>query len=559
MKILFLARRHLYFRNFESVIRELASRGHDIHLAAERDDIEGRPPLIDALVAEYPNVTCGDAPGRGDDEWNWAAGRLRLGLDYLRYQHPAFDTAPKLRARARERTPGMFVALGDGVRRYGRWARRPAAGVLRWLERAIPDDDRIGAFIAAQQPDVVLLTPLIDLGSSQIDYLRAANAMRIPTALAVWSWDHLSSKALVREHPDRVFVWNETQKDEAIELHGVPAARVVVTGAQCFDQWFDRRPSRDRETFCGDVGLPADRPFVLYVCSAPFLGSQPEAPFVVEWIRRVRASGIDGLHDAPIVVRPHPSRTREWEGVDVTALGAVLHGRAPVDTASRGDYFDTLYHSGAIVGLNTSAFIEGGIVGRPVHTILLPEWAENQTGTLHFRYLLETAGGLVEAAHDFDTHLRQLAASLGEPSPGRGPDAAAPRVRPFVRAFVRPHGLDVAATPLFVRAVEEMQGMTVRPLPGVRAAAPARAAVSWLVRHREDPRYEPWLHSARELEVIERDRRLHAEKAAREADRRAARDAERQAKQAARDAEWERHRAARAARDAEKKAMGRVG
>ena len=91
----------------------------------------------------------------------------------------------------------------------------------------------------------MLLTPLIDLGSSQIDYLRAARALGIPTALCVWSWDHLSSKALIRECPDRVFVWNETQKREAVELHRVPAERVVVTGAQCFDHWFDRTPSRD--------------------------------------------------------------------------------------------------------------------------------------------------------------------------------------------------------------------------------------------------------------------------------------------------------------------------
>jgi len=35
----------------------------------------------------------------------------------------------------------------------------------------------------------------------------------------------------------------------------------VVTGAQCFDQWFDRQPSRDRETFCRQVGLPSSPPY----------------------------------------------------------------------------------------------------------------------------------------------------------------------------------------------------------------------------------------------------------------------------------------------------------
>ena len=57
------------------------------------------------------------------------------------------------------------------------------------------------AYIEAQGPDVVLVTPLIALGSAQIDYLRAARSLGIPTALCVWSWDHLSSKALIRELP----------------------------------------------------------------------------------------------------------------------------------------------------------------------------------------------------------------------------------------------------------------------------------------------------------------------------------------------------------------------
>src|SRR5207244_13308909 len=53
-----------------------------------------------------------------------------------------------------------------------------------------------------QNPDVVLLTPLIGVVESpQLDYLQSAKAIGIPTALCVWSWDHLSSKAIVRSVP----------------------------------------------------------------------------------------------------------------------------------------------------------------------------------------------------------------------------------------------------------------------------------------------------------------------------------------------------------------------
>src|SRR6185295_11172201 len=220
------------------------------------------------------------------------------------YQHGMFDDTPMLVERSRQRTPGAFVAIGNAIRKYAPWMRRPITAVTRWLERAVPDDPKIRAFVEAARPDVMLITPLITLGSSQIDYLRAARSLGVPTALCVWSWDHLSSKALIREMPDRVFVWNDTQKREAQTLHRIPAGQIVVTGAQCFDKWFDRAPSRDRETFCRQIGLPADRPILLYVCSAPFSGSPPEAPFIVDWIRRIRSGSSARLRNTPILVRP---------------------------------------------------------------------------------------------------------------------------------------------------------------------------------------------------------------------------------------------------------------
>src|SRR4030095_13968020 len=91
------------------------------------------------------------------------------------------------------------------------------------------------------------------------------------SALCVASWDNLTSKGLVRVLPDHVVVWNEAQKREATALHGVPADRVLVTGAQLFDRWFTMQPSRSREEFCRAAGLDPERPFLLYVGASLFI------------------------------------------------------------------------------------------------------------------------------------------------------------------------------------------------------------------------------------------------------------------------------------------------
>jgi hypothetical protein len=374
MKILFSMRHFGFVRMYETVLRDLADRGHTVVVAGEQRQAPGTLRNVEELAKAHPSIEWSHALTPTHDLWYDLARVVRLWLDYLRFFRPEYDAAPKLRARAEEQMPRAIVETT--ARAPFRWpaGRRLLQRILGAIERAIPSNAGVDRFLMEQRPDVVLLTPLVYLGSAQVEVLKSAKALGLRTGLCVGSWDHLSSKAFIRDLPDRVFVWNDTQKREAVDLHGVPAARVVVTGAQCYDHWFDRRPSRSREAFCASVGLPADRPFILYVCSALFLGSPSEAEFVSEWAQRVRADEDPALRDAPILIRPHPARSDDWARVDLSDMPnvAVTPPANPVDEATRGDYFDALHYSHAVVGLNTSAFLEAGLLGKPVFSLLLP-------------------------------------------------------------------------------------------------------------------------------------------------------------------------------------------
>jgi hypothetical protein len=163
----------------------------------------------------------------------------------------------------------------------------------------------------------------------------------------------------------------------------------------------------------------------------------------------------------------------EWKSIDLGEFEHVaLYGSNPMDASSREDYFESLFYSRAVVGLNTSAFLEAAVVDRPVHTILTPEFAENQTGTLHFHYLLNVGGGVLQTSTSFEQHHALLGASLRRP-------AAAPGANPrFVQDFIRPRGVRTPATLVFCDAVDELAKL---PAPPPERIPPHLLLLRWAV------------------------------------------------------------------------------
>jgi hypothetical protein len=548
MKVLFAALHLAHYRNFDSVVRELVARGHEVHLTGDEPEAMGGRELAERLAAEHTSVRWDMLPSLEHEPWFDAARRMRVALDYARVLEPRYPA--KLRLRAKERTARLvrWAALTPGI------GPRMTVGALKQFERIMPASEAMLDYVRRHAPDVVVLTSLTYSRSQQLDLLKAARALKIPVAAAIMSWDHLSSKALLHVVPDMVIVWNDVQKREAVEMHGLPADRVVLTGAQCYDQWFTRRPERSRDEFCRTVGLDPARPFALWVHSALSPTPEPPEPVLVRrWIEALRRSGDPRLRTLGVLVRPHPERLKEWAGVSLEGFENVaFHGRNPIDADSKTDYFDSLYYSAAVVGLVTSAFLEAAIVGRPVLTFTLPEYRMHQEEMIHFRYLMTVEGGLLHTASDVDSHLRQLAdaVALGGERDERN--------RRFLAAFVRPAGLDVPATPAFADALERLcregarsdpsltKGAWLRPVI-VPAASWSRTGVGrWLMN---DMRADAWDERA-DYTVRSQQARREAKagrirEKVREKERRQRRDAlMRRAKGIKSALRWARHRTA---------------
>jgi len=450
VKILFLVHNLGKTRHFEGVLEALTARGHSVVITAAH---KRNKPLKLGIFSANPRIDVVTNPVRRVDDWEPFVRPLRQARDYVRYLHPGYGHAQKLAERARAYAPPGWPERLSGNGALGR-RRALVKRTLELAESLVPSEPYYELFIKSHAPDVILITPLIDFGSYQTDYVKSAHRLGIPIAFLPFSWDNLTNRGLVRIAPDRVLVWNEHQKREAVTYHDVPPDRVIVTGAPRFDDFFAMRPSTTRDEFAARARLDASQPFLLYLCSSHFVAPD-EVAFVRRWARAVREHPAIGR--CGILVRPHPANAEPWDGVDLAEIPQTTVWKEPPKVQADPALYDSLYHCAAVAGLNTSAMIEAGILGKAVHTIETSEFAGGQEQTLHFHYLLARNGGLLEVARDLDEHCGQLAQSLADPSGG------AARSRRFIESFVRPRGLDRPVAPIMVEAIEHVAAIRKQP------------------------------------------------------------------------------------------------
>lgn len=461
-----------YFRMWGSTICELERRGWSVAIAFDTPEKRGGaqvPSGAGPHVSSLGALPAADADG--------VVNRARLAVDYIRYLEPRFAAATYLRERAARKLPPGLEGLGRVHRLPGRLVN----GILRLaraVESIVPADSRVVNFIREVAPQLVLVSPLVTMnarGAGQTEVVKAAKTLGIPVVVGVASWDHLSSKGLIRVVPDLLTVWNEAQRREAVAMHHVPNDIVVVTGAQPLDHWFTQPADPGGARLRASLGVAEGQRMILFVGSSLNMApGDTEVTFVRAWLAQLRGSVHATLREAFVLVRPHPSNLRQWTGVSLDDPAAVVHPRRysgmPLQEAEVEEFRAAMLASDAVVGINTTAMIEAAIHERPVLTVRDPAFRHSQEQTLHFGYLASDDEGCTVVGTSLEAHVAQLAAVVADRT------SAVDAGRRFVGRFVRPHGLEHPASTHVADAIERCAQS--RGVACSSSAAPAGAAPS---------------------------------------------------------------------------------
>jgi hypothetical protein len=234
LRALFFLQGSEYLAAFQSLVLALLVRGHEVVVALDHERRGIAPEATSTLsrLAEgNPGFRYQQLPPRRD-LWRIPAGAVRRGLDYLRYLEPELVDDVALRGGARQRAPRLLLALLVLPPFRWSWGRRVLAAALRRVEAGMPVPRWVTSFVAEQRPDVVLVSPLVDFGSGQADYVRRAQAQAIPTVLLVAGPDDLRAKGTIRDAPTVTVVTSEAQAEEAVRFQGLPPDGVITVPAR---------------------------------------------------------------------------------------------------------------------------------------------------------------------------------------------------------------------------------------------------------------------------------------------------------------------------------------
>jgi hypothetical protein len=444
-------------RAVEGLIEEVGQRGGRVTLLARKlDELQIGPHLAEAPWLQVREML-------QNDHWTYMRV-LRHGRRMKNYVHwLAQDVQPPMRLHdLRSAVTGGWPLLLRRLRQLGAERLVTVMGVRQWLalqEWALPPNREFVELIREIAPDAVLLTPVITGLTPETDYQKAAQALGVPTAVLIASWDNLTMKGTFQVKPEWVLVWNEMQVAEAERYHFVPRARVIPVGAPVFDDVFERHWLVDRREFCEQAGLDPARPYFVYAVSSNRMRGD-ETQIVTHLMRELRCAP-DG-QAVQLLVRPHPKNSQGWDGFALEGVRLWARPGFPDTSTAKSHLYNTLYHSAGMIGLNTSMFLEAAILGRPGLTFYSSPQAElaadngraasaRHAEYLHFRYLLD--GGFLEVVEDAPGCAAKMLAILN----GRDDKQAVRQA--FVQSFLRPAALDRPARQVAVEALEKIAGV----------------------------------------------------------------------------------------------------
>ena len=353
-----------------------------------------------------------------------------------------------LEARLVSLLQAAFLSRGRTESVRIRMMEARASGIIRWLglkavlgrlisratapyalsDRLVSHPHMEELFDQHQPALVVCANP--GLVFSEVPLMRTARRRGVPCMVIDASWDNFTNKLLPVRQADRLVVWNNLMKEQAVTLHGYQPEAVRVTGAPQFDVHFKPQLRATRDEFFRRVGADPSRKLIVVTTTPRSLyrhhdhvlrtlsaaiesGPLAHAQVLVRLHPRDEVSAYDEFAHTPHVIIEKPFRST------VTVADGLAIDVMPEHQRHLGD---TLCHADVVVNVASTITIEACIFDTPVVNICFDGPAEEpyeRSATRYYKfthYVNITNRGAVRVAQSPQEMVEAVARYLGDPS-----------------------------------------------------------------------------------------------------------------------------------------------
>jgi hypothetical protein len=252
---------------------------------------------------------------------------------------------------------------------------------------------------------VLLVTSNPGLILAEVPLLRTARRRRVRSMAIDASWDNFTNKVIPVRRVDRLVVWNELMKRQAVELHGYPPEAIRVTGTPHWDVYFRGDRGSTRDLFFRRIGADPSRRLVTLTTTP--LELYPHYDHVLQVMIDAMMHG-RWPYPAQILVRVHPRDDMERYTAFAGTPHVMVEKPFPA-TITAGDGLsvditaqtqqhlaDTLCHSNVVVQVASTIAIEAAIFDTPVVNVSFDgdrpaEWTRSARRYLRFTHFTNVA------------------------------------------------------------------------------------------------------------------------------------------------------------------------
>ena len=266
-----------------------------------------------------------------------------------------------------------YVALKHQLARLFAPAMLDPRTRYAWSDRLVRHA-AAAALFDRYQP-VMLVTSNPGLIFAEVPLLRTAVQRRVPSVAVDPSWDNFTNKLIPVRRVDRLVVWNELMKAQAVALHGYRAEEITVAGTPQWDLYFREGTTRSREAFFQRIGADVSRKLITLTTTPYEL--YPHHRHTIRVLRRAMETGAFG-EPVQLLVRVHPRddmpQYEEFQGapnifIEKPFRQTVQAGdgmAADVTLENQRHLADTMRHSDVVLNVASTIAIEAAIFDTPV-------------------------------------------------------------------------------------------------------------------------------------------------------------------------------------------------